>query len=422
MPHVLIAGCGAAGMFAAVHAARTGCKVTVLDANDRAGHKLSITGKGRCNVTNACDRDTFLQYVARNPRFLYSALSRCAPADVCAFFEGEGVPLKTERGRRVFPQSDRAQDIVQALWQAMQRAGVTVHLDTRVKKLVLSDETCTGVLLADGTQMQADAVLLATGGMSYPRTGSRGDGYRLAEQAGHTVIAPQPSLIPLETAEHDPQEMQGLSLKNVTLTVTRGKKVIFSELGEMLFTHFGISGPLVLSASCRMEPEKLSDYLLTIDMKPALTAEQLDLRIQRDFAAQKNKDLANAMRGLLPSSMIPVMLKRAGIAQTQKVHDITKEQRRALDTAIKGFTLHASAMRPIAEAIVTRGGVSVKEVNPNTMESKKIRGLYFAGELLDVDAYTGGYNLQIAFATGFAAAAAIAERLHESADQPDGKE
>ena len=408
MPHLLIAGCGAAGMYAAVHAARRGCKVTVLDANDRPGHKLSITGKGRCNVTNDCDLDTFLQNVPRNPRFLYSALSRCMPSDVQAFFEAEGVPLKTERGRRVFPQSDRAQDIVQALYHAMQDAGVTVHLNTRVKRLLLRDGICEGVMLSDGGEIRADAVLLATGGMSYPRTGSRGDGYRLAEQAGLTVIPPQPSLIPLETAEQDAAEMQGLSLRNVTLTVKRGKKEVFSELGEMLFTHFGISGPLVLSASCRMDPQKLSEYLLTIDMKPALTPEQLDARILRDFSEQQNKDIVNALRGLLPASMIPVMLHRAGIPQTQKVHDVTKEQRRALAEAVKRFPLHVSAMRPIAEAIITRGGVSVKEIDPNTMEAKKCPGLYLAGELLDVDAYTGGYNLQIAFATGFAAAEAAA--------------
>ena len=413
MPHLLIAGCGAAGMYAAVHAARLGCKVTVLDANDRPGHKLSITGKGRCNVTNACDLDTFLQNVPRNPRFLYSALSRCMPSDVQAFFEAEGVPLKTERGRRVFPQSDRAADIVDALRNAMQDAGVRVHLNTRVKKLLIADETCTGVVLADGSEMHADAVLLATGGMSYPRTGSRGDGYRLAEQAGLTVIPPQPSLIPLETVERDPMEMQGLSLRNVTLTVTQGKKVIFTELGEMLFTHFGISGPLVLSASCRMDPQKLDSYLLTVDLKPALSAEQLDRRIQRDFDEQKNRDIVNALRGLLPASMIPVILNRTGIPQTQKVHDITKAQRLALGEAVKRFPLHASGMRPIAEAIITRGGVSVREINPNTMESKKIRGLYVAGELLDVDAFTGGYNLQIAFATAFAAASAAASAAED---------
>ena len=405
--NIIIVGGGASGMFAAVTAARRGRSVLLLDANDRLGHKLSITGKGRCNVTNNCDPDTLMQNVPRNPRFLYSAFSRCTPADVMAFFESAGVPLKTERGRRVFPQSDSAKDIVSALITEMRRENVRIFDHARVTELLISEGCCTGIRLENGAEHTADAVLLATGGMSYPRTGSRGDGYRLAEQAGHTVIAPQPSLIPLETAEHDPQEMQGLSLKNVTLTVTNGKKVIFSELGEMLFTHFGVSGPLVLSASCLLDAQKLGSTLLTIDMKPALTPEQLDQRIQRDFAEQKNKDLANALRGLLPASMIPVMLRRAGISPEKKVHDITKTERLALGTAIKKFTLHPTAMRPIAEAIITRGGVSVREVNPNTMESKKIRGLYFAGELLDVDAFTGGYNLQIAFATGFAAGSAM---------------
>ncbi|MBR5362972.1 MAG: NAD(P)/FAD-dependent oxidoreductase [Oscillospiraceae bacterium] len=405
--NIIIVGGGASGMFAAVTAARRGRSVLLLDANDRLGHKLSITGKGRCNVTNGCDPDTLMQNIPRNPRFLYSAFSRCTPADVMAFFEAAGVPLKTERGRRVFPQSDSAKDIVHALTQEMRKENVRIYDHSRVTELLIAEDRCTGVRLENGAEHTADAVLLATGGMSYPRTGSRGDGYRLAQQAGHTVIAPQPSLIPLETAEHDPQEMQGLSLKNVTLTVKRGKKVIFSELGEMLFTHFGVSGPLVLSASCMLDPQKLSDCLLMIDMKPALTPEQLDLRIQRDFTEQKNKDAANAVRGLLPASMIPVMLRRAGISPEKKVHDITKAERAALVGAVKGFTLHPTAMRPIAEAIVTRGGVSVREVNPNTMESKKIRGLFFAGELLDVDAFTGGYNLQIAFATGFAAGSAM---------------
>lgn len=406
-PELLIVGGGAAGMFAAVTAARQGRKILLIDGNDRLGHKLSITGKGRCNVTNECDVDTLMQNIPRNPRFLYSALSRCTPADVMAFFEAEGVPLKTERGRRVFPQSDSAQDIVQALIRAMKREGVTIHMQTRAKSLVIEDGVCTGVQRSDGEILRADAVLLATGGMSYPRTGSRGDGYRMAEQAGHKIILPQPSLIPLETAEHDPQEMQGLSLKNVTLTVKRGKKVLFSELGEMLFTHFGVSGPLVLSASCLMDTDKLADTVLSINMKPALTPEQLDQRILRDFAEVPNRAVGNILRSLLPASMVPVMLRRAGIPPEKKVHDITRAERAALIAAVQSFTLHPTAMRPIAEAIVTRGGVSVKEVNPNTMESKLIRGLYFAGEMLDVDAFTGGYNLQIAFATGYAAGCAV---------------
>ena len=404
---IIIVGGGAAGSFAAVTAAERGRRVLLLDGNDRFCHKLSITGKGRCNVTNDCSAEILMQNIPRNPRFLYSAFSRCAPQDVMTFFERRGVPLKTERGRRVFPRSDRAADIVNVLLDAMREAGVTMRLHTRVTKLLTENGICNGVQTEDGSIFTADSVLLATGGMSYPRTGAHGDGYRLAQAAGHTVIPPQPSLIPLETAEHDPQEMQGLSLKNVKLTVTRGKKTVYQEQGEMLFTHFGVSGPLVLSASCMMDAGTISEYLLTIDMKPALTEEQLDLRIQRDFSAQMNRSLPNVLRGLLPSSMIPVMIRRAGIPAEIKVHDITREQRRALCRAVKGLVLHVTAMRPIAEAIITRGGISVKEVNPNTMESKLVRGLYFAGELLDVDAFTGGYNLQIAFATGYAAGNAM---------------
>ncbi|MBR5370655.1 MAG: NAD(P)/FAD-dependent oxidoreductase [Oscillospiraceae bacterium] len=400
---IIIVGGGAAGCFAAVTAAERGRRVLVLDGNDRFCHKLSITGKGRCNVTNDCTCDTLMQNIPRNPRFLYSAFSQCSPQDVMQFFESRGVALKTERGRRVFPQSDKAADIVNTLLAAMRNAGVQMKLHTRVTGLLTENGVCAGVQTADGTQYHAESVLLATGGMSYPRTGSRGDGLRLAESVGHTVIPPQPSLIPLETAEHDPQEMQGLSLKNVKLTVTRGKKNVFAEQGEMLFTHFGVSGPLVLSASCMMDGTQIKEYLLTIDMKPALSEEQLDARIQRDFSVQLNRDLSNVLRGLLPASMIPVMIRRAGLQPDMKIHSITREQRRQLCRSIKDFQLHPSAMRPIAEAIITRGGVSVKEVSPNTMESKKLPGLYFAGELLDVDAFTGGYNLQIAFATGFAA-------------------
>ncbi|MCQ2407630.1 MAG: NAD(P)/FAD-dependent oxidoreductase [Oscillospiraceae bacterium] len=407
MYDLLIVGGGAAGLFAAVTAARRGKSVLICDANDRLGHKLSITGKGRCNLTNNCDPDTLMQNIPRNPRFLYSVFSRCTPQDVMAFFEAEGVPLKTERGRRVFPQSDKAQDIVQALVSAAERAKVEIRLGASVRRLITEDDTCTGVQLADGTVLSAAAILLATGGMSYPRTGSRGGGYRLAEQAGHTVTIPQPSLIPLETAGNDAQEMQGLSLKNVTLTVTRGKKILFTEMGEMLFTHFGVSGPLVLSASARMDAAKLADTLLSVDLKPALSPEQLDARILRDFAEVPNRAVSNILKSLLPASMIPVMLRRAGIPSEKKAHDITKAERLALCGAVKKFTLQPTAMRPIAEAIITRGGVSVKEINPNTMESKRIRRLYFAGELIDVDAYTGGYNLQIAFATGFAAGSSV---------------
>ncbi|MBQ3941127.1 MAG: NAD(P)/FAD-dependent oxidoreductase [Oscillospiraceae bacterium] len=404
---VLIAGGGASGCFAAIYAARRGRRVLLAEGNDRLMRKLSITGKGRCNVTNDCDTDTLMRNIPRNPRFLYSAFSRCTPADVKAFFTGAGVPLKVERGRRVFPVSDKAEDIAAAMKREMDAAGVKVLLRTRVQSLLLSDGQCTGVRTADGQEIRAESVLLATGGASYPRTGSTGDGYRLAAEAGHTVIPPAPSLIPLETAEADAAGMQGLSLKNVTLTVTMGKKVLFSELGEMLFTHFGVSGPLVLSASCRMQPDRLSETLLTVNLKPGLTPEQLDARILRDFSEVPNRAVSNIMKGLLPASMIPVVLRRAEIPADKKAHDITKAERIRLGNIMQKFTLHPTAMRPVSEAIITRGGVSVKEVDPNTMASKLVSGLYFSGELLDVDAFTGGYNLQIAFATGHAAGEAV---------------
>ncbi len=402
---VIVVGGGAAGCFAAIAAARRGRSVLLLDGNDRLGHKLSITGKGRCNVTNACDMDTLMANIPRNGRFLYSAFSGCMPQDVMDFFEAEGVPLKIERGRRVFPQSDKAADIVQALLLAMKRAGVRRE-QLRVDGLCIENGCCIGVKSGD-TERFAESILLATGGASYPRTGSRGDGYRLAKQAGHTVISPQPSLVPIETLESYPSEMSGLSLKNVTLTVKNGKRQCFCEQGEMLFTHFGVSGPLVLSASAMMEPSDAASYVLEIDMKPALSAEQLDLRIQRDFAEAPNRMLGNTLQKLLPSSMVPVMLKLAALSPEQRVNAVTREQRLQLGATIKAMPLHCKAMRPIAEAIVTRGGVSVKEVSPKTMESKLVSGLYFAGELLDVDAYTGGYNLQIAFATGYAAGQVI---------------
>lgn len=402
---VIIVGGGAAGCFAAIAAARRNRSVLLLDGNDRLGHKLSITGKGRCNVTNACDMDTLMANIPRNGRFLYSAFSGCMPQDVMDFFEAEGVPLKIERGRRVFPQSDQAADIVQALLRAMKRAGVKRE-QLRVDGLCMENDRCIGVR-SGNAQRFAESILLATGGASYPRTGSKGDGYRLAMQAGHTVISPQPSLVPIETVESYPAAMSGLSLKNVTLTVRNGKKSCFCEQGEMLFTHFGVSGPLVLSASAMMEPSDAASYVLEIDMKPALTAEQLDLRIQRDFAESPNRMLGNTLQKLLPSSMVPVMLELAALAPDQRVNAVTREQRQKLGAMIKAMPLHCKAMRPIAEAIVTRGGVSVKEVSPKTMESKLVSGLYFAGELLDVDAYTGGYNLQIAFATGYAAGQVI---------------
>lgn len=402
---VIVVGGGAAGCYAAITAARLGRNVLLLDGNDRLGHKLSITGKGRCNVTNACDMDTLMANIPRNSRFLYSAFSKCMPEDVMAFFEQEGVPLKIERGRRVFPQSDCAADIVHALLSAMQQAGVRIER-ARVDALILQDGACIGVKSGERS-FYAQSILLATGGASYPKTGSCGDGYRLAKMAGHSIVSPQPSLVPIVTVEEYPARMSGLSLKNVLLTVKRGNAICFCEQGEMLFTHFGVSGPLVLSASAMMDANDAAEYSLLIDMKPALSAEQLDCRILRDFDESPNRILANTLQKLLPMSMIPVVLELAVLSPALRVNSVTKQQRQQLGTIVKALPLHCRCMRPITEAIITRGGVSVKEISPKTMESKLCKGLFFAGELLDVDAYTGGYNLQIAFATGYAAGCMI---------------
>lgn len=417
MTDLLIVGGGAAGMMAAIQAAALGKKVLLLERNSRLGRKLLITGKGRCNVTNNCDLDTLMANIPRNPRFLYSAFHSFGPADTMEFFESRGLPLKTERGNRVFPVSDRAADVAAVLEKGLRDPNVTVRTG-RAAELLLEDGRVLGGRCEDGTEYRAGAVLLATGGKSYPLTGSTGDGYALAEQAGHRIVPLAPSLIPVVTAEKDPREMQGLSLKNVTLTVTRNGKPVFSELGELLFTHFGVSGPLVLSASAHMAGEapeaqtegayasmlRGKDYRMAIDWKPGLTPEQLDKRLLRDFGKCQNKDIINSLGELLPRKSIPVMLRRAGIPFETKVNAMTREQRRSLLEALKGFELTPVGFRPIEEAIVTSGGVDVREVNPKTMESKKVSGLYFAGELLDVDGYTGGFNLQIAFSTGYLAA------------------
>ena len=417
MTDLLIVGGGAAGMMAAIQAAALGKKVLLLERNSRLGRKLLITGKGRCNVTNNCNLDTLMANIPRNPRFLYSAFHSFGPADTMEFFESRGLPLKTERGNRVFPVSDRAADVAAVLEKGLRDPNIAVKTG-RAVELLLEDGRVLGVRCEDGTEYRAGAVLLATGGKSYPLTGSTGDGYALAEQAGHRIVPLAPSLIPVVTAEKDPREMQGLSLKNVTLTVTRNGKPVFSELGELLFTHFGVSGPLVLSASAHMAGEapeaqtegayasmlRGKDYRMAIDWKPGLTPEQLDKRLLRDFGKCRNKDIINSLGELLPRKSIPVMLRRAGIPFETKVNAMTREQRRSLLEALKGFELTPVGFRPIEEAIVTSGGVDVREVNPKTMESKKVSGLYFAGEVLDVDGYTGGFNLQIAFSTGYLAA------------------
>jgi len=399
----IIIGAGAAGMFAAIHSAINGYKTAIIEPNEKVGRKLAITGKGRCNVTNNCDADTVMKNVPRNPRFLYSALAMLSPSDVMAFFENEGVPLKTERGNRVFPVSDKAYDIVDALFFKMKREGVTI-IRARALDISVSDGCVSGVLTDKG-EFHAYKVILATGGMSYPVTGSTGDGYKLAEKLGHTITPLKPSLVPIETEENC-AEMMGLSLKNAVLSVRDNSrnKVVFSELGEMIFTHFGVSGPLVLSASSRMSDIKDGNYTLSIDLKPALSAEQLDSRIQRDFLERKNMQLDNALRKLLPEKIILPLLKKCGIDPEKQCNSVTREERLNLVKTVKAFSLTPTAYRPISEAIITDGGVSVKEINPKTMESKIVSGLHFAGEIIDVTGFTGGFNLQIAFSTGYAAA------------------
>ena len=407
---IVVAGGGAAGMMAAITAARAGARVLLLEPNEKVGRKLYITGKGRCNVTNNCSQEELLASIPRNGKFLYSALSRFSPQAVMAFFEELGVPLKTERGGRVFPRSDKAADIVDALFFELRRQGVEVKRD-RLTGLRVQDGRLAAVTgEAEGTISGCEALILATGGASYPRTGSTGDGYRLAEQAGHTVVPIRGSLVPLTSDDPCCAQLQGLSLRNVGFCVRdhRGKTV-FQEQGELLFTHFGLSGPLALSASAHMDFAK-GQYTAHIDLKPALDRQKLDARLLRDFEARANQDYANALGGLLPRSMAPVFVARTGIAGGTKVHDIRREQRRTLLETLKDFSIPLTGVRPVEEAVVTAGGVAVGQVDPKTMESKQASGLYFAGELLDVDGYTGGFNLQIAWSTGHAAGLAAAER------------
>lgn len=387
---------------AAVQAARLGKSVIVFEKNDRLGRKLRITGKGRCNVTNNSPVEVHLNNIPVNSRFLYSSFAGFDSADVMNFFEELGVPLKTERGNRVFPVSDKADDIADALAYEMKNLGVKI-INKRVSALIIEENICVGVI-AGKEEFRSASTLIACGGKSYPNTGSTGDGYTLAESVGHTVTELKPSLVPLKSPDKYCAEMMGLSLRNVTLKLYDGKKLIFSELGEMLFTHFGVSGPLVLSASSHIRDMTPNRYHLEIDLKPALSPEQLDARIQRDFAENLNRDFINGIRKLLPSKLIPVAVKLSGIAPETKINSITKEQRHKFGGLIKNFPVRISGFRPIDEAIITSGGVSVKEINPRTMESKLVPGLFFAGEVIDTDAYTGGFNLQIAFSTAYSAA------------------
>lgn len=404
---IVVAGAGAAGMMAAVTAARQGAKVVLIEPNEKVGRKLYITGKGRCNVTNDCRVDRLLASVPRNGKFLYSAFSRFSPQDTIAFFEKLGVPLKVERGNRVFPQSDRAADVIDALWKELRRCRVELRQD-RVTEVAVSGGRVSGVKLEKAGLVNCEAVLLATGGASYPRTGSTGDGYRIAEALGHTITPIRGSLVPLESEDRACSQLQGLSLRNVVLRMKNQRgKTVYQEQGELLFTHFGLSGPLVLSASAHMDFAR-DRYAAHIDLKPALDEEKLDARLLRDFGERANQDVSNALGALVPRSMIPVMAERAGIDGQTKVRDIRREQRRRLLDALKDFTVDISGPRPVEEAIVTAGGVKVSQVDPKTMQSKLVQGLYFAGELLDVDGYTGGFNLQIAWSTGYAAGLAAA--------------
>ena len=408
MSKVIVIGGGPAGMFAAYFAARSGHQVTLLEKNEKLGKKLYITGKGRCNVTNASDMETIFQNVVSNRKFLYSAFYACTNDMVMDFFKEQGLELKIERGNRVFPVSDHSSDVIAALKKALDKAGVKVLLHTTVKELLQEEDKVTGVLLSDGKKMMADKVVVATGGISYPSTGSTGDGYEFAKKTGHRMVTPTPSLVPLHTKEAWVPELQGLSLKNVSVKIMDGKKVLFEDFGEMLFTHFGVSGPMILSASGSIRPDRFEkEPIMYINLKPALDEEQLDRRILREFEESMNKQFKNSINKLYPSKLIPVMIELSGIDPDKKVNEISKEERRRLLELTRALPVTITGLGEFKEAIITKGGVSVKDINPSTMESKLIKDLYFCGEVLDLDALTGGYNLQIAWSTGYLAGNSI---------------
>ena len=401
----VVIGGGAAGMMCSAVAAERGLDVILLEPNKILGRKLRITGKGRCNVTNNCDIREFLNNIPGDGRFLYSALNRLSPRDTMELFESLGLHLKTERGNRVFPVSDNANDVAGTLQRYMNRAGVRI-VHTSAKHIITEVDTVTGVETCDGV-IECRAAVICTGGLSYPLTGSRGAGYKMAQELGHTVTPTRPSLVPLESDDDYCAEMQGFSLKNVTLSAYEDDKLIYKELGEMLFTHFGVSGPLVLSASSHMRRFGEAKYELRIDLKPGLDEKKLDARLLRDFEKYANRDFANSLGDLAGKAMIPVLVRLSGIPAETKVNSITREQRHELLRLLKSFPVSVSGPRPIDEAIVTSGGVSTKEINPRTMQSKLVGGLYFAGEVMDLDAYTGGFNLQIAWSTAYVAANSI---------------
>lgn len=399
-------------MLASVFAAKNGCQVTLFEKNEKLGKKLYITGKGRCNVTNDCSPEELLQAVMQNAKFLYSAFYTFNSQDMMAFLEDAGTPLKTERGNRVFPCSDHSSDVIGALERKIREYGVSVRLRTQVKNIILEEGKAAGVCLSDGSIHRADSVIVATGGLSYPSTGSTGDGYRFAEEAGHKITELSPSLVPLHTEEEYIPKMAGLSLKNVELTIKKGRKVLFKDFGEMMFTHTGITGPLVLSASAVIGKELQKSGALSafLDLKPALTSEQLDARILREFESGKNKQFKNMIGVLFPSSLTPVMLEIGGILPEKPIHEISREERQRFGSLVKAFPFTINGLGEFKEAVITRGGVAVKEIQPGTMESKLIQNLYFIGEVLDLDAVTGGYNLQIAWSTAYLAALAVSGR------------
>ncbi len=404
MSRVGIIGGGAAGMMAAAAAALDGNEVHIFEKNEKLGKKIYITGKGRCNVTNACPQEDFFRNVVTNGKFLYSSFYGFTNQDIMDFLEKAGCPLKTERGQRVFPVSDKSSDVIRALSSSLDRLGVKVHLRREADGLLTEEGRCVGLRLKDGKEERFDRVIVATGGLSYPTTGSTGDGYRFAEETGHKVTECSPALVPFITEGDTALRLQGLALKNIEASVYKGKKLLYREFGEMLFTHFGVSGPVLLSASSYVAKTIRKEPLtLSIDLKPALTPEQLDARLVREFEGQQNKQFKNSLGGLLPSKLIPVIIERSAIDPEKKVNEITRQERRQLLEALKDFRMTLTGLRGYNEAIITQGGVSVKEVNPSTMESKRLPGLYFAGEVLDLDAVTGGFNLQIAWSTGWAA-------------------
>lgn len=410
MSKIIIIGGGAAGMAAAIFAAKPDNEIHIFEKNEKLGKKLFITGKGRCNFTNVCDNDELLKNVVSNPRFMFSSFSDFTSYDAVDFFEGLGVKTKVERGRRAFPLSDHSSDIINAMARAIKEKNIRVHLNTEAASIVTEDEEVKGVVLKDGKTITADVVVVATGGLSYASTGSTGDGYKFARECGHRITATRPALVPFEIKEDFARKLQGLSLKNVSMTIKRGKKTLYSEFGELLFTHFGISGPLVLSASSVVGRElEKGELELYLDLKPALSDEQLNDRLLREFKDGINKQFKNVIQGLFPAKLLPIMLQLSEISSETKVNVITKEQRAGFVHLIKNLRMTITALRSYNEAVITQGGVSVREVNPSTMESKKIGGLYFIGEVLDVDAFTGGYNLQIAWSTAYKAAKALRE-------------